>query len=580
MRRQLLLTLLTAAALCLSAADRPREVQLQQALDLMQTKGDLRGAIKLLEEVSKSTDRNLAARSLLYLGDCRHKLGQQEASKPYDRVIRDFADQREVVAEAQARLAAMKQPVPVRSGIITRQVWTGPRVDTSGTVSPDGRHLSFTDWTKAELGLHDLTTGEDRRLTASENAPGRYEFPEESTISRDGKQVAYAWFGVDNRYELRLRDLSAEPEATPRILFSKVEVEWVAPYDWTPDGKSLAVQLIRADRTAQIGLISVADGALRVLKSVDWRGASNLLFSPDGKYLAYDLPVSDNSPQRDVFVMATDASKETPVLANAADETVLGWSPDGKHLLIASNRGGSYGLWAMAIGSGKGEGTPILIKADIGRARGMGLNRSGTLYLGMGVGAQDIHVAAVDLKTGTLLSAPAGPIQQFLGANAAPVFSPDGRQMAFHSSRSGRRDTLVVLTLETGQVREHRPDLAYFNHMSWAPDGRRIIVTGSDSKGRNGVYGVDTQTGALSPLLAGAGMLRPTLSPDGKTLYYRKIKQGADAVIMAHDLASGTDREIFKNAIQPRLSPDGRQFVLTGNPRGVLTLVSLDNGKS
>src|SRR5688572_23187075 len=134
MRRQLLLTLFTAAALCLSAADRPREVQLQQALDLMQTKGDLPGAIKLLEEVAKSADRNLAARSLLYLGDCRQKLGQQEASKPYERVLRDFADQREVASEAQSRLAALRQPLAGRNGIITRQVWTGPNVDIFGTV--------------------------------------------------------------------------------------------------------------------------------------------------------------------------------------------------------------------------------------------------------------------------------------------------------------------------------------------------------------------------------------------------------------------------------------------------------------
>jgi hypothetical protein len=106
MRRIILLTAI-AAVLSLSAADRARETKLQQAIDLMGTKGDLAGAVKLLEDVTKSSDRNLAARSLLYLGDCRQKLGQQESRKPYERILREFADQKDVAAEARLRLAAL-----------------------------------------------------------------------------------------------------------------------------------------------------------------------------------------------------------------------------------------------------------------------------------------------------------------------------------------------------------------------------------------------------------------------------------------------------------------------------------------
>ena len=69
----------------------------------MQTKGDLAGAIKLFEEVGKSPDRNLVARSLLHLGECRLKLGQQEASKPFERVVREFSDQRDVAAQPRLR---------------------------------------------------------------------------------------------------------------------------------------------------------------------------------------------------------------------------------------------------------------------------------------------------------------------------------------------------------------------------------------------------------------------------------------------------------------------------------------------
>src|SRR6185437_5386638 len=103
----------------------------------------------------------------------------------------------------------------------------------------------------------------------------------------------------------------------------------------------------RTDRTAQIGLISVRDGSLRVLKSVDWRGAKRLLFSPDGKYLGYDLPESDGSQQRDIFVMAIDGSREIPAVIHRGQDTMMGWSPDGKRLLFASDRTGSMDLWSL-----------------------------------------------------------------------------------------------------------------------------------------------------------------------------------------------------------------------------------------
>ena len=81
---------------------------------------------------------------------------------------------------------------------------------------------------------------------------------------------------------------------------------------YSPDGKSIAARVQRKDKTGQIGLLSVPDGALRILKSVDWRGASTLAFSPDGKYVAYDLPASADTDQRDIFVdlgeFATDYS--------------------------------------------------------------------------------------------------------------------------------------------------------------------------------------------------------------------------------------------------------------------------------
>src|SRR4030095_6356902 len=66
-----------------------------------------------------------------------------------------------------------------------------------------------------------------------------------------------------------------------RTLVSSDEFQEIAPMDWSPDGRSIAVSLRRRDRTAQIGLVSVSDGSVRILQSVDWRGPTRIFFSPD-----------------------------------------------------------------------------------------------------------------------------------------------------------------------------------------------------------------------------------------------------------------------------------------------------------
>jgi len=145
----------------------------------------LAAGLKLFEEVSQSTERNLAARALLHLGDCRQMQGAAESRKSYERVVREFGDQREVAAEAQARLAGL--PSGAGSGIVTRQIWTGPKVDTSGAISPDGRSLLFVDWDGAgNLALRDLATGKERTLTEKKSWFDSEEYAEGAIFSPDG----------------------------------------------------------------------------------------------------------------------------------------------------------------------------------------------------------------------------------------------------------------------------------------------------------------------------------------------------------------------------------------------------------
>jgi hypothetical protein len=86
--------------------------------------------------VIDSGNRALAAQALLRMADCYQKLGDREAQAIYDRVVRDYSDQKDAVAIARLRLGPAAAAVRRTTD---RPVWTGPDADGFGTISRDGR---------------------------------------------------------------------------------------------------------------------------------------------------------------------------------------------------------------------------------------------------------------------------------------------------------------------------------------------------------------------------------------------------------------------------------------------------------
>jgi Tol biopolymer transport system component len=563
-----LVAFITSAVL-VAQAPRSVEAQLKAAQHKEEVEGDVKGAIEDYAKIAQGSDRALAARALIRMAECYQKLGQSESRGVYERIVRDFAEQTGAVVLARARLGRRENPGQSPATTL-RRIWAGPKVDTTGGVSPDGRYLSYVDWDTGNLAIRDFASGSDRRLTNKGSWMQSDEFAEQSVISKDGKELAYAWFNGKDRYEIRVVDLHTSGIPQSRRIFDNPDVLWIGPFDWSADGRWLAVALSRFDRSSQIGLVDVRDGSLRVLKSVDWRTVSRMFFSPDGKHLAMDLPAGDRiSDKSDVFVMATDGSRETPVAPSPGFDVAMGWSPDGTELLFASDRGGTRGLWAQRMENGTPYRTPELLKSDIGHTS-LGLSRDGKLFAGVNVGDLDIHVASVDFRTGRIVTPPSRAAETFIGSNRQPDWSPDGKYLSYVVGR-GRRDrvaTLAIRSMETGDVREVLPaELANFYNPEWGPDGRSVIAQGIDLKGRRGLYQIDTGTGSTSPVVItepGTFASMPTWSADGKKLYYR-LSVGEDTAFIERDIASGRDRDVIRRRRSGgvtlggvTLSPDGK----------------------
>jgi Tol biopolymer transport system component len=499
----------------------------------------VKGAIEEYKKAVAAAGRHraLVAQALLRMAECHQNLGNAEAQAIYQRLVREYADQKEVAVLARGRLLSPGSPTRAK---VDWSVWTGRDADGFGTISPDGRFLTYTNWSSdSGLALRDLTTGASHRLTSGG-------FTQFSAISKDGKWVAYEWRAATNvpaearRYELRIARLHASTISESRPLFANEEVASAAPYDWSPDGKWIAVHVTRKDRTGQIGLVSLQDGSLRVLKSLDWKEPTKIFFSPDGRQIAYDLMVSDDSDERHVFVMAVDGSRETVVVADPSHNVIMGWSPDGRHVLFSSNRSGTFGLWGVPVADGKPAGTPTLLKADISSSWSLGLTAGGTMYVWKYASPIYVQTSQVDLTTGKLLSSPAS-FQRYITSRGRPDWSTDGKYIAYQSCNplGGGPCKLWIRSMETGQVRELKTKLGYFSSPRWSPNGRELLANGSDLRRRNnGLYRIDVQTGDTTLVV---GTPAAQWAADSKHVYYRR-----GSSLVERNLASGIERELVR----------------------------------
>lgn len=503
--------------------------------------------------------------ALVRMADCYQKMGDAKARGIYEQVVKDYADQKDAVALARARLGA---ETASPSGIVSRQVWKSPKIYSFGaSISPDARYITFTDWETGDLAVHDLTTGADRRLTSKGPWTASSPFAEESAFAPDGKEVAYSWYDGTQRYELRTIAFGEANGAAPRILYRNEDIEYIAPFDWSPDGKWIAVNIERDDRTVQIGLVDAHTGALRVLKSGAWSGEGKLAFSPDSRFLAFDRP-DEGGEQRDIFVLAVDGSQQIPVVVHPAMDTVVGWSAN--KLLFSSDRSGTTALWAVTMRDGKPQGAPELVKSDIGPVFPLGITRSGCLYYGVRDGGPDIYTASIDFVSAKLLSFPQPATTSFMGLNRQPDWSPDGKYLAYVTQSPGpvgRFRTLTIESVQAGMRRQLHPKLAYIQWPRWSPNGQEFVSFGVDLKGRPGVYRIDAQSGDTQLVVPFEKEGEPRIqqwAPDGKHIYYGRYSAPDDLTILERDLASGTDRQVCRKKglswQSVNLSPDGRHI--------------------
>ena len=580
---------------------RPEDL-LQSGRYAEEVQGDLRAAVRVYQSIVSDfpEHRSVVATALVRLGRAYETLGRSEASAAYERVLREYAEQREPAAEARARLAVLTQPAGVTpaSGMTIRKVWEGlddyPGNNGNLALSRDARYIAFshgrlsTPRRTGDLRLRDLVTGETRVLRMVQAA----EVAGHAAVSPDGAQIAYEWSTNGFR---RLRLIGTDGSGD-RLLYQNSELRYIRPAHWSPDGREIVVVRALLDLAVQLAVVSVGDGSLRVLKTIHWGaiyGSWDAGFSPDGRYIAYHTFNPAGSSARDIFVIAADGSREFRVVEHPADDRFLGWA-DSSRILFSSDRSGSRDAWIVQVADGQPQGAPQLVKqdvADIGRV--VGFSPEGAFYYKNSNSTNDVHIATLDPSTGEVLAPPRRATAGPLGRTLSPDWSPDGKFLAYLPPERG----VVIRSMETGQERELPLSVGVPSALRWAPDGRSILFFGGRTgtrppigQGSQRLSRVDVETGEVTLMAQPGGILGRFgygLSPDGKMFFYTRRLQST-VRIMVRNLDTAEERELHSYSAgndfvfsSLAVSPDGgrRLFVGSFGRAAALQVIPAEGGE-
>ena len=566
----------------------------EQALAKERVEGNLQEAIRLYERVVTEfkSDRALSAQALVQVGRCYEKLGREEAVRAYERLVRDFADQEDAVEQARARLVALKRSSPGAAAAATMGVRAFPRIDNLNLVlslAPDGTKAAFGNADKGQnIGVFDVASQRTTLITDHDwTAASFYAFS--PSWSPDGRRIAYGQCNLQGTAcELRVASLAGQSELIVRDELGT----GIIPGGWLPDGSALVVTLVRTDRTATIALVPSAGGPHTPLRSLNgWVGRypESPSVSPDGRLIAF----SEGSPgMRDIHVISRDGRTAHRITDHPADDHQPLWSPDGRHLAFKSNRNGSAALWTVAIKDGQPAAEPMRVKDGMEGAGLVGWTTRGLVY-SEPVQTDDIFLVPVDPASGEPNGSPRQIPYRRTGRNTGPVWSPDGKYLAFVSSSPAEPDrrTLVLLPSGGGEPREFPvPASQALYDVRWFGDGSGLGFSGYDARGAVALFRLSLATSEWKTFpLPVTNLTRIEWNAEGSRYYYaRQDFKPGDPAIVERDVHSDRERVLFQGNVNGldmyrglRFSPDRRLLAFRGvrDQQGIVVL-DLETGQA
>jgi len=520
----------------------------QQALLKENGEGDLKGAVEIYQKIVDNTaaDRPLRAKALLHIGLCWEKMGKETAEQTYQRLIQEFSDQSDAVNEARNRLANLKSNHTEKpSGLSLTKIWQNFEIVPKNlrNISPDGKFIVAVHQ-KNGFCLIDLDAKKIQYLTDyKEREKELYEKnPSQAAIdsfynpqkmaagtawSKDGKKFVYTWCDWSGKNaDLRIMTLDGKIE---KIYPNFKDLTWPIVADWSNDGEGVLLTATTKDGESSLLIFNLTNQNIRYLKKVSQSEVyMHARFSPNGRFIAYDIPVKENQDKKDIYLFDIENNRETLLIQNVGEDQLLGWMPESDRILFASDRSGNYDAWGIKVKEGMPDGDPVIVKKNVGEIYPLVISKNGTFYFANEYEAVDIYQTILSKDGKKVDKEPTRITDEFIGTNSTPSWSPDGTELAYLSRRGLQSNDLniVIQNINSNSRKEHPLKFKEIQSVNWDLDGKILLLTGTDENDQTGIFKFDLASNTIQTIY---------LFPEKKsyTSWAARLP-GADMIIFVH----------------------------------------------
>jgi Tol biopolymer transport system component/DNA-binding winged helix-turn-helix (wHTH) protein len=442
------------------------------------------------------------------------------------------------------------RPIASALPVTIRQITTWPGLDCNPAFSPNGQMIAYSsDHTGSfEIFAKSLAPG-GREVQLTNDGQQNFD----PAWSPDGGYIAY--------YSMKRHGIFVMPAlgGVPRKL-----TEFGSHPVWSPDGQSLVLQSVSSPDlgatpmgSSTIWIVSSQGGTPRQLTRTDAPPGSHHApsWSPDGKRIAF-LNYDTVSPQ--VWSVAFDGTELQAITDNkSGDKSWPIYSPDGQSIYY--NRGEALWKTPVRVDNGAPAGEPVKV-ADLGSTviRNATVSASGTRIAYSASSTAD-NLVAVTVSPNT--KEPSGPLLFLTNEpgtrHTGPVFSPDGRKIAFAAQRRGSGSNVWLIDADGGNPTQ--VTVAGGRSPAWYPSGQQIAFLSVRQNHRK-FYSIDAAGGNEKPLFELEDIESPSMSPDAKQVAFNFTRDG---IINVATISStgGDPKQVTHDkelAGWPSWSPDGR----------------------
>ncbi|HET9401644.1 MAG TPA: S41 family peptidase, partial [Candidatus Acidoferrales bacterium] len=443
--------------------------------------------------------------------------------------------------------------------------------------SPDGRWIAFSSnrYGNNDVFVMPAEGGEPKQLT--------FNSAQDTVIGweRDSKHIVFSTArGEPYPGVLRLYEVSIDGG-----LEMPLPTDWGYWGSYSPDGKKLvfnrhaAIWWRQHYRGSNAGDLWIYDSASKSYKKIldtevpDEQKANNVWPQYGNGFIFFvsDREVTAKAGAKEVWNSKNNLWKVpenggTPVqLTHFKDGTVFfpSISSDGKTIVFEE----ALGLWKMDAATGRASEVKIDIISDqkgnnfhvvtiANEADNYDLSPSSQRAAIAAHG--EIFTIATDRGDITRVTAS-------YSREEDPVWSPDGKWIAYVSDQDGRDEVCVAAPDGTGAKRLSDTDNEKSN-LVWLPDSKSILFSASDHK----LYIASIDAGQPQVLATNeaSGISGVTVSPDGAWAAYMKSDRDLREHVWLVSTKGGQEHRLPDDeqfsSFQPHFAPDGKKLIFLG----------------